>query len=152
MFEAWTKPELIKQWWVPKSFGISFISWSRCSYGGHVPFRVLATLLWNSLWHSSAGGGGRPPPPPPPPPPPSEKRETPPPPRARARARARAPGWSRYHGTVTFFEEMGDQTLLVLHELYPQSKPGRAIASGSTGTSAASSKQELDTLATLVRS
>src|ERR1700742_726770 len=26
VFEAWTKPELLKQWWAPKSFGISFIS------------------------------------------------------------------------------------------------------------------------------
>jgi uncharacterized protein YndB with AHSA1/START domain len=26
VFEAWTKPELIMQWWTPKSFGITFIS------------------------------------------------------------------------------------------------------------------------------
>ena len=26
VFEAWTKPELLKRWWAPKSFGISFIS------------------------------------------------------------------------------------------------------------------------------
>src|SRR6478736_6781743 len=26
VFEAWTKPELLKRWWVPKSFGISFVS------------------------------------------------------------------------------------------------------------------------------
>src|SRR4029450_9336138 len=26
VFEAWTKPELFKRWWVPKSFGVSFIS------------------------------------------------------------------------------------------------------------------------------
>src|ERR1700750_2268694 len=26
VFEAWTKPELLKQWWAPKSFGLSFIS------------------------------------------------------------------------------------------------------------------------------
>src|SRR3954468_23720969 len=26
VFEAWTKPELLKQWWVPKSFGISLLS------------------------------------------------------------------------------------------------------------------------------
>jgi hypothetical protein len=23
VFEAWTKPELLKQWWAPKSFGVS---------------------------------------------------------------------------------------------------------------------------------
>jgi uncharacterized protein YndB with AHSA1/START domain len=26
VFEAWTKPELIKQWWVPKSIGMSLLS------------------------------------------------------------------------------------------------------------------------------
>lgn len=26
VFEAWTKPELIKQWWVPKSMGVSLLS------------------------------------------------------------------------------------------------------------------------------
>jgi uncharacterized protein YndB with AHSA1/START domain len=26
VFEAWTKPDLIKRWWVPKSMGISLIS------------------------------------------------------------------------------------------------------------------------------
>ena len=26
VFEAWTKPELMKRWWAPKSFGITFVS------------------------------------------------------------------------------------------------------------------------------
>ncbi|MEZ4694899.1 MAG: SRPBCC family protein [Rhodothermales bacterium] len=26
VFEAWTKPELMKRWWTPKSFGITFVS------------------------------------------------------------------------------------------------------------------------------
>lgn len=26
VFDAWTKPELLMQWWAPKSFGVSFIS------------------------------------------------------------------------------------------------------------------------------
>ena len=26
VFEAWTKPELLKRWWAPKSFEISFLS------------------------------------------------------------------------------------------------------------------------------
>jgi uncharacterized protein YndB with AHSA1/START domain len=26
VFEAWTKPELLRQWWVPKSFGLSLLS------------------------------------------------------------------------------------------------------------------------------
>jgi len=56
--------------------------------------------------------------------------------------------------TVTF-EEKGDKTLLVLHELYPSKQAlDDAIASGSTGTSGAGEQfEELDILlATLVRS
>ena len=26
VFEAWTKPELLKRWWAPESFGMSFLS------------------------------------------------------------------------------------------------------------------------------
>ena len=26
VFEAWTKPELFKRWWVPKSFGLNLLS------------------------------------------------------------------------------------------------------------------------------
>jgi uncharacterized protein YndB with AHSA1/START domain len=26
VFEAWTEPELLKRWWAPKSFGVSFLS------------------------------------------------------------------------------------------------------------------------------
>src|SRR5215813_603607 len=26
VFDAWTKPELFKQWWVPKSFGMTLLS------------------------------------------------------------------------------------------------------------------------------
>ena len=26
VFETWTKPELLKQWWAPKAFGVSFLT------------------------------------------------------------------------------------------------------------------------------
>src|ERR1051325_1298535 len=26
IFDAWTQPELLKRWWAPKSFGVSFLS------------------------------------------------------------------------------------------------------------------------------
>jgi uncharacterized protein YndB with AHSA1/START domain len=57
--------------------------------------------------------------------------------------------------TTVTFEEMGDKTLLVLHELYPSKQAlDEAIASGSTGTSGAGEQfEELDILlVTLVRS
>jgi Activator of Hsp90 ATPase homolog 1-like protein len=44
VFEAWTKPELLKRWWAPKSFGVSFVR-GRCSCGGHLPFRVRPPCL-----------------------------------------------------------------------------------------------------------
>ena len=28
VFEAWTKPDLFKQWWVPKSMGMRFVALS----------------------------------------------------------------------------------------------------------------------------
>jgi uncharacterized protein YndB with AHSA1/START domain len=46
VFAAWTKPELLKRWWAPKSFGISFISYDAdVRTGGHVPFRVQPRCL-----------------------------------------------------------------------------------------------------------
>ncbi len=41
VYEAWTKPELFKRWWVPKSFGLSLFSCEMdVRVGGHVPFGV----------------------------------------------------------------------------------------------------------------
>jgi uncharacterized protein YndB with AHSA1/START domain len=41
VFEAWTKPELFKRWWVPKSAGESLLSVrDGCSCRGQVPARV----------------------------------------------------------------------------------------------------------------
>ena len=41
VFEAWTKPELLKRWWVPKSFGLTLLSCEAgCSCRGQVPSRV----------------------------------------------------------------------------------------------------------------
>jgi uncharacterized protein YndB with AHSA1/START domain len=46
VFDAWTKPELLKRWWAPKSFwGVLPFLRGRCSYGGHVPFRVQSRFL-----------------------------------------------------------------------------------------------------------
>ncbi len=38
VFEAWTKADLFKQWWVPKSCGLSILFLrDRCSCRGQVP-------------------------------------------------------------------------------------------------------------------
>jgi uncharacterized protein YndB with AHSA1/START domain len=134
VFEAWTKPELLKRWWAPKSFGISFVSCEAdvrtggtyrfvfshpaseqpvAFFGRYIEVTPHARIVWTN--EESAGGPV---------------------------------------STVTF-EAKGDATLLVLRELYPSKQAlDEAIASGSTGTSAAAEQfEELDELlVTLVRS
>jgi uncharacterized protein YndB with AHSA1/START domain len=112
VFEAWTKPELFKQWWVPKSFGLSLLSFDAdVRVGGRyrlvfshegsepMPFygRYLEVTPHSRLvWTNEEGGD------------------------------------SGQVTTVTF-EETGGKTLLVLHELYPSKEAlDGAIASGST--------------------
>ena len=134
VFEAWTKPELLKQWWAPKSFGISFISceadvrtggtyrfvFSHAAFeqpmaffGRYIEVTPHSRIVWTN--EESADGAV----------------------------------------TTVTFEEKGDKTLLVLHELYPSKQAlDEAIASGSTGTGGAGEQfEELDALlVTLVRS
>ena len=133
VFEAWTKPELLKRWWTPKSFGISFVSCEAdvrtggtyrfvfshpaseqpmAFFGRYIEVTPDSRIVWTN--EESADGPV---------------------------------------STVTF-EEQGDKTLLVLRELYPSKQAlDDAIASGSTGTSAAGEQfDELDELlVTLVR-
>ena len=114
VFNAWTKPELIKRWWVPKSFGFSFLSceadvrtggtyrfvFSHPSSGEPMPFfgKYLdvvpnARIVWTN---AEAGEDGS--------------------------------------VTTVTFEERSGETIVVLHDLYPSKKAlDDAIASGSTG-------------------
>ena len=98
VFEAWTKPELFKRWWVPKSMGMSLLS---CEmdvrvggryrlvfghdasqpdefFGRYIEVTPHSRLVWTN---EEAGDGGP--------------------------------------VTTVTFEEKGGKTLLVLHELYP---------------------------------
>jgi uncharacterized protein YndB with AHSA1/START domain len=97
VFEAWTKPELLKRWWAPKSTGMSLISCeadvrvggkyrfafgqdgseSMAFFGRYIEVIPHSRLVWTNE-ESDAGAVS----------------------------------------TVTFVEK-GGQTLLVLHELYP---------------------------------
>src|SRR5580693_2861190 len=114
VFEAWIKPDLLKRWWAPKSFGISFIS---CEadvraggtyrfvfghpsseqpmefFGRYIEVTPHARLVWTN---DEAGEGGA--------------------------------------VTTVTFEERGAETLVVMHDLYPSKESlDDAIASGSTG-------------------
>ena len=112
VFEAWTKPELLKRWWAPKSTGVSLLSCEAdVRTGGRYRFvfgrgasksmecfgrYIEVTPHSRLVWTNDEGGEG---------------------------------------GSVTTvtFEEKGGKTLLVVHDLYPSKEAlDGAIASGST--------------------
>jgi uncharacterized protein YndB with AHSA1/START domain len=113
VFEAWTKPELLKQWWAPKSTGMSLLS---CEadvrvggryrfvfgldgakpmefYGRYIEVTPTSRLVWSN---DESGDGGA--------------------------------------VTTVTFEEKGGKTLLVMHDLYPSKEAlDGVIASGAAG-------------------
>jgi uncharacterized protein YndB with AHSA1/START domain len=133
VFEAWTKPELFKRWWVPKSFGISLLSCEMdvrvggtyrlvfshpaspepmAFFGRYIEVTPHSCIVWTN--EESADGPV----------------------------------------TTVTFEEKDGRTLLVLRETYASRQAlDDAIASGSTGTSGAGEQFELldELLVTLVR-
>ena len=114
VFEAWTRPELLKKWWAPKSFGLTIdacetdvrvggtyrLVFSHASFPEPMSFfgrYVEVTPHSRLVWTNDEGGEG---------------------------------------GAVTtvIFEERGAETLVVVHDLYPSKEAlDAAIASGSTG-------------------
>jgi uncharacterized protein YndB with AHSA1/START domain len=126
VFNAWTKPELLKRWWVPKSCGMSFLSCETdARTGGTYRFvfghpssdqpmsffgRYLEVTPHSRLvWTNDEGGEGGP-------------------------------------VTTVTFEEKGGETRVVMHDLYPSKKAlDDAIASGST-SGAGEQFQQLDQL------
>src|SRR5258706_2065811 len=113
VFEAFTKPELLKRWWVPKSTGVSLLSCEAdvrvggryrlvfghdaskpmAFYGRYLEVTPHSRLVWTNEEGDDGGAV-----------------------------------------TTVTFEEQGGKTLLVLHELYPSKEAlDGAIASGSTG-------------------
>ena len=95
VFEAWTRPELFKQWWAPKSMGMSLLSVemdarvggryglvfnhdpSKPFYGRYIEVTPYSRLVWTN----EEGDNGA--------------------------------------VTTVTFEEKGGKTLLVVHDLYP---------------------------------
>src|SRR5262249_50828457 len=124
VFEAWTRPELFKQWWVPKSMDMFLRS---CEmdvrvggtyrlvfgqdaskpmefFGRYIEVKPHSRLSWTN----DEGGDGGP-------------------------------------VTTVTFEEKGGKTLLVLHELYPSKE---ALDAAGTGAAEAMSEtfEQLDEL------
>ena len=110
VFEAWTKPELLKRWWAPKSFGLTLLS---CEADVRVGGRYRLVFS-----HPAA-------------PSPMEffGRYLEVTPHSRL-------VWSNEEsdeGSVTTvtFEEKGGKTLLVMHELYPSKEALDAAGTGA---------------------
>src|SRR5689334_4992788 len=112
VFEAWTKPELLKRWWAPRSCGVSFLSCEAdvrtggtyrfvfthaaseqpmAFFGKYIEVTPHSRLVWTNE-ESDEGAV-----------------------------------------TTVTFEEKGGKTLVVIHDLYPSREAlDNAIASGST--------------------
>jgi uncharacterized protein YndB with AHSA1/START domain len=124
VFEAWTKPELMKLWWAPKSMGVPLRSCEmdvRVGGGYRLEFGKDAETTWAFF---------------------GKYLEVAPPSRL---------VWTNDESadapvTTVTFEERGGRTLLVLHELYPTKEAlDEAIAGMPEGTS-----EQFDQLAELL--
>ena len=119
VFEAWTQPELFKQWWVPKSMGMFLRSCEMdVRVGGRyrLEFEPDAMAFFGTylevtphsrlVWTNEEGGEGGP-------------------------------------VTTVTFEEKGGKTLLVMHELHPSKE---ALDAAGTGAADAMSEtfEQLD--------
>src|SRR2546430_10339497 len=110
VFEAWTKPDLFKRWWVPKSSGLSLLS---CELDVRTGGKYRLVFAIDSKKMEFFG----------------RYIEVTPPSRL---------VWTNDEGdeggpvTTVTFEEEGGRTLLVIHDLYPSKEAlDGALASGS---------------------
>jgi uncharacterized protein YndB with AHSA1/START domain len=110
VFEAWTKPELFKQWWVPKSMGMFLRS---CEMDVRVG--GMYRLVFGHDASDSAEFFGR---------------------YIEVTPHSRLV-WTNDEGgdagpvTTVTFEEKGGKTLLVMHELYPSKEALDAAGTGA---------------------
>ncbi len=124
VFEAWTKAELFRRWWVPKSYGLNLLSCEMdVRVGGqyHLVFRhedstmaffgtyLEVTPHSRLVWTNDEGDGGQ-------------------------------------TVTTVTFEESEGKTRLVVHDLYPSEE---AMDTGSTGALPESLDQLDELLASL---
>ena len=123
VFEAWTKPELFKRWWVPKSMGVSLHS---CDMDVRVGGKYRLVFGYEGSTMEFFG----------------QYLEVTPHSRL---------VWTNDEGdedgavTTVTFEEKGGQTLLVVNDLYPSKEAlDRAVASGSSMDAMPETLQQLD--------
>src|ERR1700741_3547267 len=127
VFEAWTKPELLKRWWAPKSTGLSLISCEAdVRVGGSYRFEfgheaskpmaffgryIEVTPHSRLVWTNDESDGGS--------------------------------------VTTVTFEEKGGKTLLVMHELYPTKEALDAAGTGAADATVETFAQLDELLVTL---
>src|SRR5678816_3998128 len=108
VFEAWTRPELFKRWWAPKSMGMSLLSCEMdVRVGGkyRLVFEQNAAMAFFGTYLEVT-------------------------PHSRL-------AWTNEEGgedgpvTTVTFEERGGRTLLVMHELYPSKEALDAAGTGA---------------------
>jgi uncharacterized protein YndB with AHSA1/START domain len=125
VFQAWTKPELFKQWWVPRSMGmllrscemdvrvggkyrLEFEPEGMAFFGTYLDVTPHSRLVWTN----EEGGEGGP-------------------------------------VTTVTFEEKGGKTLLVMHELYPSKEALDAAGTGAADAMGETFEQLDELLVTL---
>jgi uncharacterized protein YndB with AHSA1/START domain len=125
VFEAWTRAELFKRWWVPKSLGmflrscqmdvrvggtyrLEFEPDGMAFFGTYLDVTPHSRLVWTN----EEGGEGGP-------------------------------------VTTVTFEEQGDQTLLVVHELHPSKEALDAAGTGAADAMGETFEQLDELLGTL---
>ena len=126
VFEAWTKPELFKRWWVPKSMGMSLLS---CEMDVRVGGRYRLEFSYEG---SKAAFFG------------TYKEVTP-------HSRLVWTNEESEDGAITTvtFEEKGGKTLLVMHELYPSKEALDAAGTGAADATVETFAQLDELLVTL---
>jgi len=114
VFEAWTRPDLFRQWWVPKSMGMSLLS---CELDVRVGGKYRLVFAHGDSQAAFFG---------------TYKEVTPP-------SRLAWTNEESDEGSLTTvtFEDKGGKTLLVMRELYPSKE-----ALDAAGTGAADATKE----------
>jgi uncharacterized protein YndB with AHSA1/START domain len=126
VFEAWTKPELFKRWWVPKSMGMSLLS---CDMDVRVGGKYRLEFAQEDAQAAFFG---------------TYKEVTP---------HSRLV-WSNEEGdevsvTTVTFEEQDGKTLLAMHELYPSKEALDAAGTGAADATVETFAQLDELLVTL---
>src|SRR6187200_2272431 len=126
VFEAWTKPELFRQWWVPKSMGMSLLS---CEMDVRVGGKYRLEFAHGDSQAAFFG---------------TYKEVAP-------HARLVWTNEESDEGSVTTvtLEEKAGKTLLVMHELYPSKEALDAASTGAADVMGETFEQLDEFLATL---